>query len=307
MLSAEAVDLMDNNVRASTKKVYRSRWRTFTSYCKDVGADPSTCPVEVVVNFLAILRRVKGYEYQTICGYRSAIASKHRGLGETPLGKVASIKKLTKACFNEAPPIPRYGDIWDVDKLLSHLEKMHPLDSLSDMELSIKTVSLTFILSLSRASSIAALGPRFQVVEEEIVIPIVAVEKTSRPGKVRGELRCPSGAGHPALSLEAALNEYFYRTSEKRLYHMNAEGQNPDRLFIANTKPFQAVKPVTLARWLLTAMEGSGIDTTSFKAHSSRSAASSDLVRRGLSLAQISKRAHWSESSRTFQIFYNRA
>ena len=108
------------------------------------------CPVETVVNFLTHLRRDLGFEYQTICGYRSASAKQHCGVGEVPLGQVQMVKRITKACFIEKPPIPRYGDIWDVDKVLGHIERMHPPESLSNIELAAKTATLTFILSLSR-------------------------------------------------------------------------------------------------------------------------------------------------------------
>lgn len=54
-------------------------------------------------------------------------------------------------------------------------------------------------------------------------------------------------------------------------------------------------------------MAKAGIDTAAYKAHSVRSAASSDMLRRGFTLQQVLARAHWSPSSRTFAVFYNRA
>ena len=88
---------------------------------------------------------------------------------------------------------------------------------------------------------------------------------------------------------------------------MAAEGHLPDRLFVSNTKPYQPVKPATLAGWLLTAMSRAGIDTVSYRAHSVRSAASSAMLRKGMSLTQVLERANWSSSSRTFAVFYDRA
>ena len=81
----------------------------------------------------------------------------------------------------------------------------------------------------------------------------------------------------------------------------------PARLFIANTKPYQAVTPSTLAKWLLETMDRAGIDTAQYKAHSSRSASASSMLRQGLSLQQILERANWSPRSRTFSIFYDRS
>ena len=103
------------------------------------------------------------------------------------------------------------------------------------------------------------------------------------------------------------LTEYESRTAARRAYHEKAEGAPPNRLFLSNVKPFQPVRPSTLARWLLTAMDRAGIDTGSYKAHSARSAAASGLLRRGLSLQQVLQRANWSPTSRTFALFYDRS
>ena len=54
-------------------------------------------------------------------------------------------------------------------------------------------------------------------------------------------------------------------------------------------------------------MGGALIDTTSYKAHSYRSASATDLVKKGLSLQEIVARAFWSPNSGTFARFYNRA
>ena len=151
LLSSEAQDLLDRDVRPGTKAIYDSRWKAFTLYCKDVGYDPVSCPVEIVVNFLTILRRDLGLKYQTICGYRSAISRFHNGFQGTPLGSHNTVKRVTKACFIEVPPLPRYTDTWDVDTLLNCLEKLYPHDTLSDLELSMKTAALVAVNTISRS------------------------------------------------------------------------------------------------------------------------------------------------------------
>ena len=267
--------------------------------------DPTTCEAEVVANFLTDCVRVHNMSYQTVCGYRSAIARQHRG--ELPIGQLPIIKRLTRACFLAKPPMPRYAETWDVDVLLRHLRTSHPADSLTDMDLTVKTAALTFIMSLSRSSSVAAIGPSFQLVEDTVILPLVSLEKTSRPSNIRGELRCPAAVDDPELSLSTYLAAYLDRTEPCRQYFAKAEGAPPDRLFVSTTKPHQPVLPATLAKWLLRAMEAAGIDTKTFRAHSSRGAGATDLVKKGLSLVQILRRANWSETSDTFQRFYNRA
>ena len=141
--------MLDNDVRKSTKKVYKSRMDTFSAYCRDLEVDPTSCPVSVVVNFLSILRRVFGYEYQTICSYRSAISKYHVGLSSGSMGTTKVVKRLTRACFIEKPPLPRYSDIWDMNVLVRHLESMDDLE-ISVLDLGMKTLALLAILSISR-------------------------------------------------------------------------------------------------------------------------------------------------------------
>ena len=162
-------------------------------------------------------------------------------------------------------------------------------------------------LSLCRQASVAALSPNFQVVDDSIIIPLVQLEKTSRPGKIRAEVVLPSGDAHPPLSLHQCISDYLARTEESREYFKKAEGHRRSAMFISNTKPFQSVKPCTIAKWLLVAMERAGISTASYKAHSVHSASASDMRNRGMSLAQVLARGNWSSSTRTFQLFYDRS
>ena len=55
-----------------------------------------------------------------------------------------------RAIFIARPPLLRYTDYWDVYQVLEYFETSPDLSSLSDMDLSIKTATITFILTLSR-------------------------------------------------------------------------------------------------------------------------------------------------------------
>ena len=46
-----------------------------------------------------------------------------------------------------------YTKVWDIDEVLAHLEASPSLADLSDMDLFVKTVILTFIKTLSREES----------------------------------------------------------------------------------------------------------------------------------------------------------
>ena len=140
-----------------------------------------------------------------------------------------------------------------------------------------------------------------------MVIPLTKLEKTSRPGKLRHEVVLPAGDSHPPLSLNLCLGEYLRRTEKCRDYYEKAEGARPANLFISNNKPYQAVQPCTLAKWLLAAMDRAGIPTETYKANSVRSASASSMRTKGMSLAQVLQRGNWSETTRTFSLFYDRS
>ena len=151
----------------------------------------------------------------------------------------------------------------------------------------------------------------YQIVNNNIVFALDGLEKNSRPGQLRKEIQCPGGTASSPLSLTACLTEYSARTAHKRSHFDKTSEKTEDgrlaRLFKANTKPYQPVQPSTLAKWLLVAMIRAGMNTTRFKARSTRSASATQMKQSGMSLTQILVRAHWSETSGTFAKFYDRS
>ena len=63
--------------------------------------------------------------------------------------------------------------------------------------------------------------------------------------------------------------------------------------------------PSTIARWLRVVLEKAGIDTSVFKGHSTRSAATSAVASASVTMSEILLAADWS-SEGVFQKFYYR-
>ena len=76
-------------------------------------------------------------------------------------------------------------------------------------------------------------------------------------------------------------------------------------LFIGTIAPYAPVTGNTVGRWIKNFLKTAGIDTAVFSAHSTRSAAASLAVARGLSIDAILQAGHWA-SQTTFGRFYNR-
>ena len=236
VLTAEAQQLISADIRTGTKSIYKSRFQHFSTYCVELGFDPTSCSESVIVNFLAKLRKEHGYKYQTIAGYRSAISKFHVGFSGLPIGQAKNVKRLTKAVFIEEPPLAKYASIWPADKVLGYLSTQFPHDRLSDYQLGVKLLALVSLASISRSSTVALLGPDVQCVGENILFSIRGLEKTTRPGHVRSELVLPRDSSEPALDIFLCCQDYLTRTEEKRVYYAAGEGTRPDRLFLSNNK-----------------------------------------------------------------------
>ena len=87
-----------------------------------------------------------------------------------------------------------------------------------------------FFLSTSPLFIIA---PQFQTLDNQVIIPIVNLEKTSRPSRLRSEVVLPSGDNFSPLSLSLCLRDYLARTEEARVYYEKAEGFRPKNMFVS--------------------------------------------------------------------------
>ena len=96
LLSKDAEDLLQLDIRSGTHKIYKSRFDKFRLYCRDLDTDPE----EIIVHFLTILTRLYKYSYSTVNGYRSAISRYHTGLGNQTTGCARAVRRVTKAVFN---------------------------------------------------------------------------------------------------------------------------------------------------------------------------------------------------------------
>ena len=91
-------------------------------------------------------------------------------------------------------------------------------------------------------------------------------------------------------------------SSASRLRNLSAAGK-PDNLFVSYIKPRQPVTTASVARWIRSFLTEAGIDTSVFKTHSVRGAATSAAANAFVPVQEILKMADWSNVS-TFQQFY---
>lgn len=96
----------------------------------------------------------------------------------------------------------------------------------------------------------------------------------------------------------------FLNNSKTKRTHLSED----HTLFLAYvdnpTKQPSSVRPVTIVNWVKSHMERAGIDTTKFKAHSIRAAASTQAVQAGVPIQTVKLHAGWSLRTSTFEEVY---
>ena len=62
-----------DELKASTQKLYDSRWEVFSEYCTKLGTDPVTAPITTLDKFLQHLSNEKKVGKAVVSGYKLAI------------------------------------------------------------------------------------------------------------------------------------------------------------------------------------------------------------------------------------------
>ena len=86
----------------------------------------------------------------------------------------------------------------------------------------------------------------------------------------------------PLLCVASTVQEYVRRTADWR-----PQGEQESPLLRSVRRPHSPVSAATVGRWLTDVMGAAGIDTSVYRAHSVRGAASSAAARAGMSTADI--------------------
>ena len=299
-LSERASDLMVSSRREGTLPNYSSAWNKWVSWCAEQNVDPVRCNVNWILDFLVFLFE-SGYEYRTICTYRSAISALHNNIEGRPVGEHPQVSSLITGVFNNRPPQPKYNFIWDVQLVLDYLKKELPNNNdLSDKRLIFKVAMLLGLTSASRVRGLHILDTRFMVrTAQKYVFKFHKLHKSWRQGQNPATLEFAAFSQDKDLCVVSALDEYLNRTEEWRRVN------NETQLLLSYIQPHKQVVPSTISGWLKNVLKASGINVSLFTAHSTRSATTSKASASGLSVIEILERGTWSSKS-TWQRFYKK-
>ena len=148
-----------------------------------------------------------------------------------------------------------------------------------------------------RGADLAALDLDHRVFTPEgVVFQPVHLSKQSRPTHHSVEFFFPAFNEDKRLCPVGTLTEYERRT--KSSVQMG-------RLFLSFIGQHNPVCSSTIARWLKNVLQKAGVNTSVFKAHSVRAAATTKAALSGFTVEDILKAADWS-SKGVFQKYYFR-
>ena len=299
-LSQRAADFAASSLRASTRTTYDSRLAGFIEWCSRSSTDPSSASLGCIADFLLSLFD-KDLSISTIRGYRSAIASSHRGFADgSTVSNSLFISKLLKAFFLKRPPCRSLVPSWSLPSVLRCLAEapFEPLHQASLPHLTIKTAFLIAIASGQRRSSLQALSmdPGHLLWENSGVrlIPkasFIAKNQTTSSGSV--EIFLPSLASHSSVEEDKVwcpvrtLKWYLDRTKSLR---------STTDLFVTTTAPHRAASRDTVSRWLVDCIKLAGdsvLQVGPLRAHDTRALSTSWALFNGASIEQVQKAAFW--------------
>ena len=240
----------------------------------------------------------EGKSYSTINLARSALSAlgiKYEGIS---VGSHPTIVRLLKGIFNLKPTRARYIETWDANIVLNYLKNI-PIGN--ESYLKDLTMKLTMLLALTlaaRPQTLHQLSTKDMVrTENKIVLNISEALKHTRPGKPLEKIEINAYPHDKSLCPYTTLNEYLSCTEQWRV--------KDGLLLISYVKPHKAVSRDTVKRWIKVIMDNAGIDTSKFRAYSTRSASTSKAVAVSTPIECILKTAGWSRQS-TFAKFYHK-
>ena len=237
-----------------------------------------------------------GLGYSALNSARSALSSFIQdSRAHCPIGQSPDICRFIAGVFNSRPSLPRYTETWDLDPVLTWMKSLEPLHAITFKELTLKLVMLLVLTTGKRGQSIHLLKTgTMSRTPDHFRFVLTKPVKNYRAGmqKELQEVFITKFPEDSMLCPYTVLSFYLHKTSSLR-------GLTASRVLLSYQKPHKPVSRATVSRWVKSAMELSGVDTSIFKPHSTRSASVSKAANAGVPLADILKSAGW----RTDQCF----
>lgn len=255
--------------------------------------------LQQVLEFLSFQSKTVGYS--AVATARSALSSfiKIDGVkvGDHPL-----VSPFMSGLFNQKPALPRYTETWNPQIVLNHLKTYPTTANLSLKQLTQKLVMLMALLSAQRTQTLQKLSlEEMSASPGKYIFHISSLLKqTSAKGGQNRHLFPITFTSYNVdkrLCVVELLTAYIERTASLR--------KSTKQLLICYVVPHGPASKDTISRWIRQTMKDAGINTSVFKPHSTRGAATSAAKAANVPIHEIMNTAGWRSDS-TFAKFYDR-
>lgn len=293
--------LLTASWRKGTQRDYRSKFRSFCSWCSEQQIDPYTASLKDCVNFLTY-KYHKGAAYRTIAGYRSMMSSVLPPVDRFPVGQHPYVIRLLRGVYNERPPEKRLVPEWDLLLVLGMLKEtpFEPLKRASIKHLTWKTCFLIAVTSFRRCSDLQSLRLGegcVNVQSKGVTFVRQGLSKQDRPNHTPSHVFIPAFSDNKKLDPKRCLAVYLKRTEEFRRQDEKDETQ----LFLSVNKPHKPVSRQTISKWIVNtikfAYKQKHKTVDNVKGHSTRSIGPSWALFKGVSMRSIMESADWARES----------
>lgn len=283
--------------RTSTKKQYAVYIRRWTKFCVDQKYSTFKTDVSAVLAFLTLIYE-QTHSYSAVNTARCALSSFLFLDNGNTIGTHPLVSRFVKGVFHLHPPNPRYSEVWDVKLVLNYLRTLSPIVTLKLRDLTFKLCMLIALLSAQRCQTLHLLRiDEMKIRANSVVFFIKDLVKQSKPGKIGITLNLKAYPPDRRLCICRVLKHYLLCTKYLR--------NNSKQIFISYCKPHAPVSKDTISRWIRIVLQKAGIDTSVFKAHSTRSASSSAARENHVPIADILSTAGWA-NEKIFTKYYNK-
>ena len=283
-----------NSWTEGTKKQYSPHIVRWVTYCQHHCIDPFSASVNDGAEFLVDYFTTAAVEDSVMNTARSALSAIIGPTGSISFGK----NPLLKGMFKERPSLPKYTVTYDVNTVFTYIKTLPDVISMTLEDLNKTTATMLCLLSGQRSQTLGAISINHMFLDNNtVVFYISTLLKQSRPTYHQQPIKFVRYHVDQALCPVKFISTYLTKTKEYRC-------KESTKNFISYATPFKSVSSTTITRWVTNVLSRSGIETTTFTAHSTRSASTSK-AKRNLSLTEIAKAAGWS-NNRTMAKFYNK-
>lgn len=297
-LSQRAINFISNYAwRNSTKKSYTTYVKKWQTFCLIHGVNKLDPPIRDIVDFLLELIET-GAPFATVNIARCALSVILPKLDYMTVGKNEFVCWTVKGANEVNPSQPRYSSFWDVQMVLNLFRKWGRNSTLTTYRMTAKLTVLLLLLTAQRGQTIWRLNVSgLEILPDRMIFRLKHLLKHNRPGDPLDTIIVPSYPKDRCLCPVRAVKMYLKITKDYR--------GNKDQLLLSTRPPFQEISRDSVSRWTKNVLNWSGIDTSRFKAHSTRGATTSKATSLGIDLNLLLRQASWKNAD-TFGKFYNK-